>query len=255
MAEKVTIGNCELWHGDCREILPALEACAIVSDPPYGIGFVKGSGGRPGRGYTKSQEERCRNSAPIFGDDAPFDPSHLLRFDPVILFGADHYAQRLPRGRWLAWDKLGGQAPYGDSFSDVEYAWHNKTGAARIFRMVWKGMCQGAGKDKGTKRTHPTQKPVDLMEWCIEQAGRPETVCDPYMGTGATGVAAVNLGLHFIGIEIHGPYFEEACRRIEQAYAQPRLFEDAKVGAGDTAVQGDMLLPANAAMRRGESAA
>ncbi len=244
MAEKVTIGNCTLYHGDCREILPALEACAIVSDPPYGIGFVHS--GRTGKSATPHNgQKKDFYYGPIAGDDEPFDPAPLLRFDPVILFGADHYAQRLPRGRWLAWDKLGGQAPYGDSFSDVEYAWHNKTGAARIFRLVWKGMCQGAGQDKGTKRTHPTQKPVALMEWCIEQAGRPETVCDPYMGTGATGVAAVNLGLHFIGIEIHGQYFEEACRRIEQAYAQPRLFEDAKVGAGDTAVQGDMLLPAN----------
>ena len=241
MAEKVTIGNCELWHGDCREVLPTLDACAIVSDPPYGIAFQHG--GHLGKAYAGGKTKS--NNAKIYGDDEPFDPAPLLRFDPVILFGADHYAQRLPRGRWLAWDKLGGQAPYGDSFSDVEYAWHNKTGAARIFRLVWKGMCQGAGQDKGTKRTHPTQKPVDLMEWCIEQAGRPDTVCDPYMGTGATGVAAVNLGLHFIGVEIHGQYFDEACRRIEQAYAQPRLFEDAKVGAGDTAVQGDMLLPAN----------
>jgi site-specific DNA-methyltransferase (adenine-specific)/modification methylase len=242
MAEKVTIGNCELWHGDCLEILPTLEACAIVSDPPYGIGYVHSKGGRGG--CHALGRDAPNNAAPLHGDDKPFDPAHLLRFDPVILFGADHYAQRLPRGRWLAWDKLGGKEPW-DSFSDVEFAWHNKTGAARIFSLVWKGLCQGAGKDKGTKRTHPTQKPVALMEWCIEQAGRPHTICDPYMGTGATGVAAVNLGLHFIGVEIHGPYFEEACRRIEQAYAQPRLFDDAKVGAGDTALQGDMLLTAN----------
>ena len=225
MAEKVTIGNCELWHGDCREILPTLGACAIVSDPPYGIGFVH-SGSTRTSGHSRGVNSP-NNAAKIYGDDEPFDPAPLLRFDPVILFGADHYAQRLPRGRWLAWDKLGGQAPYGDSFSDVEYAWHNKTGAARIFRLVWKGMCQGAGQDKGTKRTHPTQKPVDLMEWCIEQAGRPETVCDPYMGTGATGVAAVNLGLRFIGVEMNREYFDIACRRIEQASAQGSLIATA----------------------------
>lgn len=215
--DKVVIGNATLYHGDCREVLPHLTGrIAIVSDPPYGIAYKRGESNS--RDYKGSN--RNATIAAIHGDDEAFKPAHLLTFDQAILFGADHYAQELPRGRWLAWDKLGGQDSYGDSFSDVEFAWHSKTGAARIFRMVWKGMCQGAGKDKGTRRTHPTQKPVDLMEWCIEQAGRPAVVCDPYMGTGATGVAAMNLGLRFIGIEIHRPYFDIACERIERAQAQ-----------------------------------
>ena len=225
MAEKVVIGSAELWHGDCREVLPTLPASVvIVSDPPYGIAFQHG--GHLGKAYAGAKAKS--NNDKIHGDAEPFKPGHLLTFEQAILFGADHYAQELPRGRWLAWDKLGGQDTYGDSFSDVEYAWHSKTGAARIFRMVWKGMCQGAGKDKGTLRTHPTQKPVDLMEWCILQAGRPAVVCDPYMGTGATGVAAMNLGLKFVGVEIHRPYFDEACRRIEDAQRQAPLLPPEK---------------------------
>jgi len=218
--ESVIIGNATLIWGDCREVLPMLpKDAAIVSDPPYGIAFQHG--GHLGAAYAGAKTKS--NNAKIHGDDSPFSPVHLLAFEQAVLFGADHYAAGLPRGRWLAWDKLGGQDTYGDSFSDVEYAWHSRTGAARIFRLVWKGMCQGAGKDKGTKRTHPTQKPVALMEWCIVQAGRPALVVDPYMGTGATGVAAMNLGLRFIGVEIHRPYFDEACRRIEQAQAQGTL--------------------------------
>ena len=223
--EEVIIGNARLIHGDCRDVLPTLPAnIAIVSDPPYGIGYAKGRGGKGNHSWARDGN---RNREGIIGDDKPFDPEHLLGFDRVLIFGADHYAQRLPHGRWLAWDKLDGKEPW-DSFSDVEFAWMNKPGAARIFRMVWKGLCQGAGKDKGIRRTHPTQKPVDLMEWCIEQAGRPAVVCDPYMGTGATGVAAMNLGLQFIGVEIDRRYFDIACERIEIAQRQATLLPHEK---------------------------
>ena len=83
------------------------------------------------------------------------------------------------------------------------------------------------------------------MEWCLSMVPKAKSVIDAYMGSGTTGVACARMGLQFVGIERERKYFDIACRRIEQAYAQPRLFEDAKVGAGDTAVQGDMLLPAN----------
>lgn len=214
MSRVERIGDAVLMLGDCLSILPGLSVNAIVSDPPYGIGHVKGAGG-------KGKHNR-RNIVAIAGDDAPFDPTHLLSYPNVIIWGADHYAQRLPRGKWLIWDKLAGLASF-DSFSDVEVAWQNRTGAARIIRHMWKGICQDSEKD--AKREHPTQKPVAVMSWCLEQlpsdAG---VICDPYMGSGTTGVACAIAGRPFIGIETDPGYFDVSCRRIEAAYKQADLF-------------------------------
>jgi DNA modification methylase len=195
-----------LINADCLDVLPELRAAdAIVSDPPYGIGYCKGSGG-------KGKHSR-RNIEPIMGDDRPFDPAPWLDFGNVVLWGAEHYAARLPEGRWLAWDKLNGLESF-DSFSDVEFAWHNRKGAARIYRFMWKGICQQG--DKAGGRVHPTQKPVPLMAWCMNEAGVPTgaTVCDPYMGSGTTGVACVRTGRNFIGVELDAAHYKNACDRI-----------------------------------------
>ena len=238
MAEKVTIGNCELWHGDCREVLPDIEADACVTDPPYGIAYVH-SGGGIGVGAKRN------HSMPIHGDDKPFDPALLLRFPIVLMFGADHYRDRLPSGGTLiAWDKHTGIGP-NDSFADAEYAWTNLKVKRNVFRYLWKGVaCEKAGEENG-KRWHPTTKPQGLMRWCLELMPNALRIADPYMGSGSTGVAAVALGRRFVGVEIHRPYFDIACERIAAAQAQGQLFTAPKVGSGETAVQGDMLLPAN----------
>ena len=209
-------GRVKLWLGDCLAILPTLPAGsvnAVVTDPPYGIAYVKGAGGGgvPAR----------RNCTPVYGDDQDFDPAPILDFPRVLTWGADHYAQRLPHGRWLAWDKLDGMEPW-DSFSDVEFAWHNKPGAAAIFRLRWKGIACVKVGETGGRRWHPTQKPLALMLWCIREvdvdAGA--TILDPYMGSGTTGVAAIKLGRKFLGIEIDPGYFEIARKRIEAELRQ-----------------------------------
>ncbi len=213
------IGAATLYLGDCREVLPALVGVdAIVSDPPYGIAHVKGAGGHG--------KHNVRNIAPIAGDAEPFDPAHLLGFPHVILWGGNHFAARLPHGRWRAWDKLAGLAEF-DSFSDVEFAWRNGRGKDRIFSHMWKGICQASEKG-GVRREHPTQKPVALMQWCIaDLPSEVVTICDPYMGSGTTGVAAVSAGKAFIGCEIDCGYFDIACRRIEDAQRQGSLFTEA----------------------------
>jgi site-specific DNA-methyltransferase (adenine-specific)/modification methylase len=212
------IGDAVLIEGNCLEVLPTLgRVDAVVTDPPYGIGYVKGSGG--------GGKHSVRNIAPIEGDDSPFDPAIWLEAQEVILWGGNHFAARLPHGRWLAWDKLDGM-PEFDSFSDVEFAWVKGRGKDRIFHHLWKGICKASEKG-GKERWHPTQKPVALMRWCIEQT-KSSLILDPYMGSGTTGVAALQLGRKFIGIELDPGYFDIACKRIEEAWKQPRLFEEPK---------------------------
>lgn len=210
----------ELYLGDSLDIVPQLEPSsisAVVTDPPYGIGYKKGTGGSVcGYSGRKLSSGNQRNIEAIAGDDIPFDPTPWLCFPHVLLWGADHFAYRLPHGRWLAWNKLGDKEPW-DSFSDVEFAWHNRRGAARLITSLWKGMCQGAGEDKGSTRDHPTQKPVAVMRWSLEQADTQpgDTILDPFMGSGTTGVACVRTGRRFIGIEIDEKYFAIAVKRIQ----------------------------------------
>jgi site-specific DNA-methyltransferase (adenine-specific)/modification methylase len=136
----------------------------------------------------------------------------------AILFGGNYFP--LPPARcWLIWDKDNG----ANKFADAEMAWTNIDGAVRLKRHKWQGMLQENMAQKEV-RVHPTQKPMPIMAWCIEQAGNPESILDPFMGSGTTGVAAIQLGRKFIGIEREPKYFDIACQRIEQAVAQGHLF-------------------------------
>lgn len=218
-------GSVRLYCGDCLQVLPELSGVdAVVTDPPYGISHVKGRGGRDGAYRGKVSAAESRHHKPIIGDDKPFDPAPLFAFDNVLMFGANHYAKRLPDGgRWLAWNKLETIDPF-DSFSDVEFMWHSTGGkASRICNYMWKGglACRKLGENNG-RREHPTQKPIGLMKWCLEQT-RTEvgaTILDPYMGSGSTGVACVQTGRKFIGIELDPGYFEIAKKRIQKAIAE-----------------------------------
>jgi site-specific DNA-methyltransferase (adenine-specific)/modification methylase len=219
--EKIELagGRAVLYRGDSLELLEAglLKCDAIVSDPPYGIGYQRG--GEAGGGI-----KAPRFAGKIIGDDAPFDPAPWLAHagdKAVVLFGADHYKTRLPEGgRFICWDKSCGQGPAA-TFSDAEFAWTNRRNARSIFRHFWAGATRADdsfdGKAKG--RAHVSQKPVNLMAWCIEHAriGLDKVVLDPYMGAGSTGVAALLSGRRFVGVEIDPGHFATARARIEEA--------------------------------------
>lgn len=202
---------------DCRVLLPSLpRGAAILSDPPYGIGFIHGA-------------ENIANATkfagvPVFGDDEDFDPTPWLDFHTTVLWGANHYAKRLPgEGRWLVWDKRAGGAGYGKAMSDVEFAWvSGPRKADRLFAHLWDGFNRAS--ERGVARVHPTQKPVALFEWCLGFVPEGLEIIDPYCGAGASGIAAVKAGRKFTGIEIDPGYFEIAVSRIRAALNEPDMF-------------------------------
>lgn len=198
-----------IYHGDCRDILPALQVDTICADPPYGIKLHsrKGGGSRSTKGVAALNDYR------IIGDDQPFDPAHLLNYRRVILWGGNHFASRLPDTRcWLVWDKRrGGKS---DDQADAEIAWTNFDEPTRLYSHLWRGMIKDSEKDQ--RRVHPTQKPVSLMQWCLGIAKPQGLVCDPYMGSGSTLRAAMDMGFPCVGIELEERYCEAAARRLEQ---------------------------------------
>ena len=220
--EKVIIGNATLYRGDCIEVLPLIgKVDAVITDPPYGIDFAHGGNDNSGIGKGKYKTEFAGQK--IIGDDKPFDPATLLQLGlPSIMWGGNHFANRLPdSSAWLIWDKRAASGHTND-FADCEIAWTNLGTVARVFRHHWDGMMKAS--ERGEKRFHPTQKPIALMAWCIQKIADAEVILDPFMGSGTTGVAAIQLGRKFIGIERDERYFEIACKRIEQAVAQGQLF-------------------------------
>ena len=194
---KEVIGECTLYCGDCLEIMPNLgKVDAVVTDPPYGISLKTNYADRKCGRLTQSN-----NYAPVHGDNVPFDPAPYLKFPLVVLFGANYFSSRLPDAdQWLIWDKRLGMAE--NDMSDAEVAWVKGTGriGTRVFRHMWNGMLKDSEKDQ--KRVHPTQKPVALMEWTLKEIRATGTVLDPFMGSAATALACIKLGLPFIGCEI-----------------------------------------------------
>ena len=225
-----------IYHGDCRDILPSIEPASVgllLSDPPYGINLdtanaARGRGGPVGgrkstatTGRVKQAIAHSTDYPPVFGDAEPFDPSPLLAYPRLILFGANHFAPRLPDSpSWLVWDKTAGLVAkkrligFCDN-ADAELIWTNLGGPVRILGHQWIGLMKAT--ERGVARVHPTQKPVALLRWLIEMYSKPgDLILDPYMGSGSTLEAARDTGRRCIGIEVSEAYCEIAARRLDQ---------------------------------------
>lgn len=208
MVEPVIIGRATLYCGDAREILPTLQLVdAVVTDPPYGIGEAAG------RAKGREKAAKARDYGNDGWDDEPIDDLLMRQVRLAghwhIMFGGNYYDVP-PSSCWLVWDKCNS----GD-FADCELAWTNLPKAVRRIQYLWNGMIREKGAQRGD---HPTQKPLEVMKWCIGHLPEPNNlILDPFMGSGTTGVAAVQMGRDFIGIEREKRYFEAAVRRIREA--------------------------------------
>jgi DNA modification methylase len=212
MTRKETIAEgVTLYLGDCREILPTLARHdASVTDPPYGINAARDR---------KSQKNGWRDyDAP--GWDLERPPADLIKqilgaSKHSIIWGGNYFTDTLPpSGKWLSWDK--GQTDF--SLADFELAWCSFDGAARRI-LLSRSVAMQDGKE------HPTQKPLEVMRWCLQRLPKGcRTILDPFMGSGTTGVAAVNMGFQFTGIEKVTKFFDVSCRRIQVAINTPSLF-------------------------------
>ena len=220
-----------IFHGRVEDVVPQLglaSVAAMISDPPYGIGVQKGASKGAGSEKWKPRGSSSLGfafTAPatsfpslIAGDDQayaiPVELSSLLGHAKVCLWGANHYADQLPRSAgWLVWDKRhkGGEC----DFADAELAWTNFSGVVRVFRHYWNGMLRDS--ERGP-RLHPMQKPEALMLWVLKLAALPpgSLVLDPYTGSGPVLMAAKLMGLRAIGIDSLEWCCERAAERCRQ---------------------------------------
>ncbi len=186
---------------------------AVLTDPPYGIGADKATSKNKGKHgwnfYGETDWDGTRPAREIF------DAMRQVSAHQII-WGGNYFTDYLPPTmQWLVWDK--GQRDF--SLADCEFAWSSQQRAARIFNYA-------RSKALSDGKQHPTQKPVQLMQWCLGILPAARSILDPFMGSGTTGVACLNFDRSFVGIEQNPAYFDIACARIEAAHRQPRLLDE-----------------------------
>lgn len=188
----------QLLQGDCLELMkeiPDGSVDMVLTDPPYGIGISA----NPFRGkFPKKEWDYTTPTKEVFDE--------IFRVSKnQVIWGGNYFSHFLPPSKsFFVWDK--GQ-PEKFTSAMCEQAWVSNNKPAKLFRK----------RVTSFKKYHPTTKPVDLMEWCLKFFPDVKTVLDPFMGSGSTGVACVNTGRSFIGMELDPGYFETACKRIHEA--------------------------------------
>lgn len=225
----VVIGYATLYNMDCMEFLrqqPDKSFDLAIVDPPYFEGPNK-----PGF-YRNGEFSSTLVPAGKYGElkhwEVP-EAEYFIELERVsknqIIWGANHFAGRFDSSGpgWIVWDKENGSS----SFADAELAYSSFDKAVRIYRYRWNGMIQGSHGDKrlNEKRIHPTQKPVKLYEWLLQNyAKQGQRILDTHLGSGSSAIAAKNFGCEFVACELDQAHFDSACNRLRETLLQIDIF-------------------------------
>ena len=228
----------ELFNEDCMIVMaryPDQYFDLACVDPPYGRGEDGGTNRCHGVKQKNGTVLQCLDGgyASKDWDCEPPSPEYFEELRRVakhqIVWGANYMPVKLQGGA-IVWDKVND----GADQSGAEIAYCSLNERVDVVRYMWRGMMQGDGvgsmRQQGNKalnerRIHPTQKPVKLYEWLLQQYAQPGMkVLDTHLGSGSSAIAAHNLGFDFIGMELDSDYYAAACKRFEQHKAQGSLF-------------------------------
>lgn len=197
----------QIWHGDCREVLPNVGAADLVlTDPPYGIADIWKGGW--GHGWDNARAHSIVRNGWDVAPDAETLRLVLSKGRDAVIWGGNYFALPLSRG-WLVWAK----EERNFSLGEAELAWTTRDSVIRVFNS---NRAERDALGLFTAKQHPAQKPVTLMRWCLAFFPDAETVLDPFMGSGTTLRAAKDMGRRAIGIEQREDYCEIAARRMSQ---------------------------------------
>jgi len=211
------MNDIRLIHGDCLEVMKTFadgEFDAVVTDPPYGINE------NSTKNNARGQLAKPRDYGEYHWDTKRLDSIFFEEMRRVskhqIIFGGNFYTDYLaPSSSWIVWDKLN----TGD-FADCELIWTSHKTAVRKFEWMWNGFI----KQRPEQRYHPTQKPIAVIQFLLEQFTQPsDYILDPFGGSGTTAVACHRLGRRCTSIEIEKTYHDISVKRVTEAQMQPRL--------------------------------
>jgi site-specific DNA-methyltransferase (adenine-specific) len=222
-------GQIVLYNGDCLDVMRDLkdkEIDLVLTDPPYGIKHSTVAGKQSGQKFGNAATHKGTYAVKSWDDSSP-DCVYFTELKRVsknqIIWGANHFIEKIFNANsscWIVWDKQNGL----NNFADCELAYSSFKTAVRKFEFRWSGMLQGNMADK-EQRIHPTQKPVALMAWCLNNYSQEnDLIFDGFLGSGSTAIASIRTKRRLIGCELDNEYFDKMCKRIEEELRQGNLF-------------------------------
>ena len=221
-------GTIRFLNMDCNEFMKGLKENEFdlnLSDPPYGIGHSTIAGKQSGKKYgnaASAKKTYIEKDWDNYSPDKTFFDTAIIKSINCIFFGANHYISKLPidSSCWIVWDKNNGE----NNFADCELAWTNYKSAVRLIKHTWNGMIQQNMKNK-QERIHPTEKPIDLYRWIIQNYTKPtDTILDCFGGSMSNAIACHMERRNLTIIELDTDYFKSALKRFDFYERQLTLF-------------------------------